>query len=147
MGTIGYRPLSDYRRIRRILNATLISPRSDSFALIAGAEAIVTITSTMGWEAILLERPVICFGEVFYKTFPQVVRGGETPKVAWPEMFARALSEWRPDRELLLRYIAAVLDGTYAESVLFDNPVTRPAVLERSNVEKIAGLYARALGL
>jgi len=146
-GSIGRRPLSDYRRIKRVWNAELISPRADSFALIERAEAIVTITSTMGWEAILLERPVICFGQVFYKTFPLVVRAGEAPKTDWPALFARTLSEWKPDRELLLRYIAAVLEGTYAESVLFDNPVTRPAVMEPSNVERIAGLYARALGL
>ena len=145
--SIGRRSLGDYRRIDKIWNARLISPQADPFALIASAEAVVTITSTMGWEAILLERPVICFGEVFYKTFPLVVRAGDLPKAAWPTLFANTLRDWKPDRELLLRYIAAVLEGTFAEQVLFDNPTTRPAVMEASNVQKIAGLYARALGL
>jgi hypothetical protein len=146
-GSIGRRPLADYRRIQRVWNARLISPRANSFDLIAGADAVVTITSTMGWEAILFERPVICLGEVFYKTFPLVVRAGDIPKTAWPALFSSTLRDWRPDRELLLRYIAAVLAGTFAETVLFDNPSTRPAVMEPSNVEQLASLYARALGL
>jgi hypothetical protein len=99
----------------------------------------------MGWESILLERPVITFGEVFYNSFPLVVKAGHVAKPDWPNLIANTIVSWRPDRELLLKFIAAVLAGTSGASVVLDNPRVRPAVLDTSNVERITSLFAEGI--
>ena len=46
----------------------------DSKDLIIKSEFIFTITGTVGWEGILLNKPVIVFGKVFYEHFPGVIK-------------------------------------------------------------------------
>ena len=144
--SIGRRPLGDYRRISRSWNVRLIDPMAEVFGLIQNASAVLAITSTMGWEAILLDRPVVTFGEVFYNTYPLVRRASAFPQSEWPSLVASAIDTWRPDSDVLLTYVAAVLAGTFAVDVLFDNPRTRPAVMDPDNISRITDVFARALG-
>ncbi|MCF8297383.1 MAG: hypothetical protein K9J13_07580 [Saprospiraceae bacterium] len=39
------------------------------FDLIDSAVAIVTLTGTIGWEAIVRKKPVICFGQAWYESY------------------------------------------------------------------------------
>lgn len=145
--SLGRRSLADYRRIKRIWNVRLVSPLADSFDLVERASAVATITGTMGWEALLLERPVVLFGHTFYEDFPFVLHAGRTSKEAWPAIFRRAVEEHAPDREVLLKFVSAVLAGTYPIRVSMQNPWTDPVVLEEDNVRNVADLLAAGMGL
>lgn len=68
------RPRSYYRQLLKLPNVKLINPETKSFDLIRGAKLITTITGTVGWEACLLGKPVITFGEVFYNSLSGVRR-------------------------------------------------------------------------
>ena len=47
----------------------LISTNIDSFELIKYAQAVGTITGTVGWEAIVRKKPVIAFGNCWYENY------------------------------------------------------------------------------
>lgn len=45
-----------------------------SFKILQKSEAVVTLTSTAGWEALVLGKPVFVFGKIFYDQCPGVIR-------------------------------------------------------------------------
>lgn len=53
-----------------------------SIQLIMGAEAVVTINSTVGWEAVLCRKPVFCLGQAWY------AKPGIAHSVPMPDEFA-----------------------------------------------------------
>jgi capsule polysaccharide export protein KpsC/LpsZ len=55
------RPLSFYRRLKKIPNVCIASIDADMHQLISNAEMVAVITGTAGWEAILRGKPVITF--------------------------------------------------------------------------------------
>ena len=61
----------DVSRLRALLNAHdnvhLISPTVNSFEVIRRADAVVSINSKSGAEALLLEKPVVVLGDAFYR--------------------------------------------------------------------------------
>lgn len=145
---IGRRPIEEYRRIANCFNVRLIGPLHDPIKMIEESSAVATIAGTMGWEAILMERPTITFGDSFYNTYPQVFRAGLVAKIEWPRIFKEALAHYRPDHELLLKYIAAILDASYQGYFSFDNPITDPELCMREeNYRNIAGVIAAELGV
>lgn len=145
---IGRRPIEEYRRIAKCFNVRLIGPMHDPIKMVENASAVATIAGTMGWEAVLMERPTITFGDSFYNSYPQVYRAGLTAKIEWPNLFRQALTTFKPDRELLLKYISAILENTYEGYFSFDNPVTDPErCMREENYQNIAGVLAAELGL
>ncbi len=80
---VGHRSGAFYRRIQEHYNVTLVSPNVGTFDLIRKARAVATVTSTAGWEAFVLGKPVLVFGEVFFQEFPNVLKLGiddDTPQ-------------------------------------------------------------------
>lgn len=63
-----YDDLLKYPRVR------LISESYDQFELIKHSKAVATITGTAGWEAMILGKPVICFGLSWYEKYQGVLR-------------------------------------------------------------------------
>lgn len=66
VGMIGSRPSHFYKKIKEYPNVRLLSPHEDNFQLIRNADLVAVITGTAGWEALLMRKPVITFGENFY---------------------------------------------------------------------------------
>lgn len=63
---IGCRPGDFYKQLQRHANVRLISPMVDSVALLRRASLVVSIADTIGWEAMLMNRPVLMLGESFF---------------------------------------------------------------------------------
>lgn len=61
----------DYRRMRQLLtrrdNVRLISPDTNNYALMRQADAVVTVNSKSGVEALLVGTPVVVLGDAFYR--------------------------------------------------------------------------------
>lgn len=141
----GRRPLSFYEAIRKIPSVRLLGPDANTWELIANASAIAVITGTMGWEGLLFDKPVVAFGDVFYNILPHVYRGDELPKDRWYELFQRAITSHKPDRQALLAYVAALHRGTYPG--FLRNPRTFPEVMADENVTNIVNAIVDAVGL
>lgn len=131
---VGRRPLSFYKRARSVTNVRLISPGVHSHGLINKASAVVTATSTVGWEAVLYEKPVVVLGNVWYDAFDLVYRPDSVHDLA--RVLKTAIGGPPPDRDILLKFIAAVQEGTYPGEM--DNPDYNPDILSEENVRRIA---------
>jgi hypothetical protein len=70
----GYPSLDFYRRIKRLPNVRLLGPNEPTKQLIKASVGVITLTSTVGYEALLLKTRVFLFGQVFYAFHKGVVR-------------------------------------------------------------------------
>ena len=70
MSAAGYPSIDFYKKIKKLPNVKLIHYSENTKELIKHAEAIITLTSTVGYEALLLNKKVFLFGEVFYSQHP-----------------------------------------------------------------------------
>ena len=73
MMSSGVRPLGFYRQILRLPRVRLLDQRMDSYAVIPKAEAVITLGSTAGLEALMLRKPVLLAGRAFYEEFSEGV--------------------------------------------------------------------------
>lgn len=68
-----YPTLDFYKKITSLPNVRLLAPTAATKQVIKASEAVITLTSTVGYEALLLNKRVFLFGHVFYKFHPDVV--------------------------------------------------------------------------
>jgi hypothetical protein len=71
---LGSKPIKFYNEIRKIPNVRLIDPFSSIYELINHSKAVIVITNTTGLESIILNKPTIVFGNVFYNLYPFINR-------------------------------------------------------------------------
>lgn len=76
MSAWAYPSVDFYKRVTALPNVRLLPPEAPTKKLIRKSEAVITLTSTVGYEALLLKRRVFLFGEVFYAFHKGVVRIG-----------------------------------------------------------------------
>jgi hypothetical protein len=69
---VGLRGLGFYKRLQSQYNVEMIHHRVNTFDLIKNCAAVITVTGTAGWEAYLMNRPVVVLGDVFYDFLPGV---------------------------------------------------------------------------
>jgi hypothetical protein len=127
--SVGRNPLSLLRRLKRRANVRLVSPRSSSHDLMRQAAAVVVISSTVGLEALLYEKPVLTLGRPFYAGY------GITRDVdSFSELREQvpAVLRFRPDPERTARFLHAAMRACYPGA---------PVLVDRSdeNVVALAG--------
>ncbi|OGZ28186.1 MAG: hypothetical protein A2931_02840 [Candidatus Niyogibacteria bacterium RIFCSPLOWO2_01_FULL_45_48] len=109
-----YRPRKYYKELKKIPNVKLIRPSVSSFDLTKNAKLIATITGTAGWEGILLKKPVITLGDVFYSALPMVKNCKTIEEL--PYIVKTQLENFNYDEEKLINLITAI----YRESAPLD---------------------------
>lgn len=67
---IGFQSFEFYKKIKKLPHVRYIDPLTNTKELIKNSKGVITLTSTMGYEALLLEKPVITLGKVFYNYHP-----------------------------------------------------------------------------
>jgi hypothetical protein len=134
-GMRGYRPMSYYRQLKRLYNVQLLSPAIDSHSIIQNSEVVLTIVGTTAWEGILYERPVVAFGPLAYRSFDLLYNCPNASDL--PSVLAEAIRGFRPNHNLLLKFIWATLESAHHGE--WHDPLATPSVLDPDNVEKIAG--------
>jgi hypothetical protein len=137
----GYRELSYYRRLTQMHSVRLMSPGADSHELIKASAAVLTITGTTAWEGLLYQKPVIAFGPLCYGFADGIFHCDDLAQLRF--IIDRALREYRPDQEALLRLVAAVLNTAHPGQ--WHSPLSTPGVLEPANLELIAEAIYREL--
>lgn len=129
---LGKRPLSYYRKIKKIPNVRLIDPFCDSHELIKRAGIIITITGTVGWEGLLYGKPVISFGNAFYNASGLVKNIPDVTML--PGAVKEMLEGYELDMEMLYAFIAAIFESTYPGKL--SEPLLDPgAILSGENVK------------
>lgn len=126
----GYNTIDFYQQLKMLSNVKLIGYSENTFDLIIRSIAVVTLTSTVGYEALLYNKPVIVFGDVFYKRFPGCYFFDRFASLE--ELFTTLLLESQLKKDqgsevniaIIQQYLAFVVDGN-----LFIN--------EKAEIEKV----------
>ncbi|GAG28470.1 unnamed protein product, partial [marine sediment metagenome] len=130
----GKRPLSYYKKVEEIFNVRFVDPTLDPRPFIVNSKLVATIASSVGFEAIMLGKPVLTFGQTPYEILPSsmVRRVKDINKLS--ENIADLLQHYYFDEQALINYITAVMSrsvpidfyttmlGRKAQLSLDDNP-------------------------
>ncbi len=130
---LGRRPLSEYRRLRSIYNVRLLDTQLPSFDIVKNASLIVSISNTIGMEAILLEKPLVVLGDTFYKNYDNAFYLENIKDL--PSVIQKLLKNFRPNRENLLKYITALFKGSHPGTRR--QPYAVPYVVTWENVKDV----------
>jgi hypothetical protein len=109
--SIGCNPLPLLRRLKSRPNVRLVAPQTSSHDLIRGASAVAVISSTVGLEALLYERPVLTMGRPFYSGYGITIDADslEEARSSLPELL-----RFRPDPTRIDRFVHAAMRRCYA---------------------------------
>ena len=110
----GKRPRSYYKKLKKIPNVKIIDPSVSSLMLTQNSNIVITITGTSGWEGVLLKKPTILFGDVFYSQLSAVKVCGDITKL--PFLVKEQLENFVYNKNDLLYF----LSGLFMESVALD---------------------------
>ncbi|MBU1019241.1 MAG: hypothetical protein ABII07_05515 [Patescibacteria group bacterium] len=136
------RPMREYKRIKRIPNVELIDPNYSSIKLTKASKLVTTITGTAGFEGVVLKKPIITFGEVFYNKLSMVKRVRCMEDL--PSTIKDILRNHKHDDEELKNFIAAILETS---EVIDYNKLWNEMDEDKKEIAKFAKLFARELGL
>jgi hypothetical protein len=124
--SVGRNPLSLLRRLKRRANVRLVSPHVSSHDLMRKAAGVAVISSTVGLEALLSEKPVLTLGQPFYAGY------GITIDVdSFRELRDQvpASLRYRPDPDRIARFLHAAMRACYRGA---------PVLVDRSDENAIA---------
>ena len=74
-----YRPRHFYKELKKIPNVMLLQPEISGFDVIRASRLVAIISGAAGWEATLMGKPVITFGQPFYNSLSFVAHS-KTPE-------------------------------------------------------------------
>lgn len=141
----GYREAIDYLRLNAVPNIRLLKSHIPAKQIIKHAQGVITITGTAGFEAIMMGKPVYCFGKTFYSVCPQVtyIKNVRDFRVA---LYANESINYRDEETLypfLTAFFAAKKNGLID---YYGGRVTKYGVDLEENSRKIADmLYNKAV--
>jgi hypothetical protein len=140
-GNHGYRKPSSYRNLHYLPNVRLVPREAVLDDLIKNSLGIITLNSRMGWEGLVLRKPVIALGKGFWTFFNKVKNPG-----SWAElrnMVRNIISGDNRDHQpeyddQLIAYAAAYISLTKKGNfVLASDDFLTPA-----NIEKLSDIIA-----
>lgn len=107
---VPFRPRTYYKELKKIPNVKLINPKVSSFSIVSLTKLVLTITGTVGWEAHLMKKPVITFGEHFYNTLPGITKCENPKELA--QIIKSTLNKYTHDEESLVYFIQALFEDS-----------------------------------
>lgn len=106
-----HRPISYYKELQKIPNVKLISHKIKGTELIKKSKLVTVITGTAGWEAILLKKPVITFGNVFFNILSFVKRTQDIELL--PQSIKEQTENFQFNKEELVNFTAAIFKDAF----------------------------------
>lgn len=140
-GMKGRRAPSFYKEVERIKNLVLLDLNYDSYKVLdaKNCKGLIVINSTVGFEAVLLEKPVISLGRTYY-----AIPGVTTPLtdlIQLPEMLMK-IEQLKPEKKNILSFLQALDDCTF-EGFIYPPTEIVTWVLEEKNVTAIANEFEK----
>ena len=131
----GNLPISFYQELKKIPNVKLIDCNANTMELVRNCEALITLTSTMGLEALLMNKKVILFGNVFYECHPNCIKMSN-----FDTLFEVLRDLEKPTQDLTLskRFIGAYHKITFLGNVGYP-------IYETEDIEKFSNYFISAL--
>ena len=129
----GFPSLAFYNRLKLLPNIVLLSPFEDTKSLIKGSTAVLTLTSTVGYEALILEKPVIVFGNVFYDFHKLCYKCNSYDKISGLLSFIIS-SEQKLEENYNVSFVSSYFLATYEIKLDYKNCCYKE---QRENASKI----------
>lgn len=104
------RLLRFYKDALRFPGVSFVPVNSDPFKLIDKTKAVITLGGTIGWEAMVRKKPVICFANTWYEYFDHgVFRVSDESDL---KKMTEFINSYKYDHQKLLTYLKAVEDNS-----------------------------------
>ena len=140
------RKRSYYKELLKIPNVVLVDTNLKSFDLTVQSKLVITITGTVGWEAALLGKPVITFGNIFYNNAPSVKKCHGLEDL--PALVNAQLALPTDQLKGTINFVAAILENGVADMPYFQlEQATSEQLQTNQNVGNLANLAAQKIGL
>jgi hypothetical protein len=81
LSNYGYLNGSEYSEISNLPGVSLIGPENNIKEIVRQSLGVITLTSTVGFEAVLMDIPVVVFGDVFYDRHPLCAKTDSVAKL------------------------------------------------------------------
>jgi hypothetical protein len=138
--SVGRNSIALLRRLRRRPNVRLLPPDASSHDLIREAEAVVVISSTVGLEALLYDKPVLTLGQPFYSGFGVTL---DVDSFAEIRKQVPAVLRFRPDPERIRQFLHAAMRECLPGAPVLVDRTDANAVALAGSIELVG---RRALG-
>jgi hypothetical protein len=127
---IGRTPAALLKRLTGIDNVRVVPPTWNSHDLIEQSGAVVVISSTVGLEALLYDKPVLTLGQPFYSGLGVTM---DVDSFAQIRHAVPAVLQFRPDRTRVRQFLSAAMERCYPGApVLVDRSDSNAATLAQS---------------
>jgi len=107
--SVGKRSSSYYDKITNISNVRLADPSLESKVLITNSKIVCTIAGSVGFESIILKKPVITFGQTPFEILPNEMIQKITNIDKLGLVISNILNSHKNNDKALVSYIAAVI--------------------------------------
>jgi hypothetical protein len=105
---------------RRFDNFVLLPPQTNNYTVLGRADAIVSVNSKSGAEAVLLGKPVVVMGDAFYRSCPLVFAVDRLSDV--PQRLREALQTQSFDPAKAAPYFETAWRKSFPGELYIDNP-------------------------
>jgi capsule polysaccharide modification protein KpsS len=105
---------------RRFDNFILLPPQINNYAVLARADAVVSVNSKSGAEAVLLGKPVVVMGDAFYRSCPLVFAAERLKDV--PQRLREALDSRGFDPAMVAPYFETAWRRSFPGDLYTDDP-------------------------
>ena len=152
--SMGKRPPSYYRKLLGVPNLRIADPGLNSREIVEHCRMVITISGSIGFEAAIRRKPVICFGHVWYEKLPASMVRRVTSFDNLAEHVRDLSSVYRCDEAALVAQIGASMQVSERVN-LYSNLLRRQGVHVpdttgadgRTDLDRLAVLALRYLDL
>lgn len=116
----GGRKMSYYHKLLNIPNVVFVDPYASTFEIIKKAKAVIVISSSVGFEAVLLKKPVITLGQCTFNALPESMVKHVSSWEELPYELKRLVNDYHYDEGMLTQYLAAVIKKSYPINLYSD---------------------------
>ncbi len=128
----GYLDVSFYKKLQQLPNVRIITPSAPTKLMIKHSIGIITLTSTVGYEALLLNKPVITLGNVFYEYHKNCIKCKSLSEIS--SLLKRLRQEFLLPDDYNKNFVLAYYRGTHNIALNYNNT---DKVVQNSTVEQL----------
>jgi len=132
MSAAGYLSDAFYKKLQQLPNVRIISPNAPTKLMIKHSIGIVTLSSTVGYEALLLNKPVITLGSVFYEYHKNCIKCNSLSDI--PSLLKVLQQEFTLPDDYNKNFVLAYYRGTHNITLNYNNA---DKVAQNSTVDQL----------
>lgn len=123
--SMGLRPFGYYKAMFEIPNLYLVHAHHASNPVVAGSKLVAVVSGTIGFEAIMMQKPVLLLGIPKYEGLKGKMIGKCYNLFELPAKIRQLLAEYAFDRRHVESFICAMVEGSVAVD-LYSNLLKKP---------------------